>query len=162
MNVLFICSANSARSILAEALLNGEGQGKFHAFSAGTKPSKSPHDETLTTLAARGYDVAGLTSNGIAPFLKADAPQMDLVVTVCNQAANRETPTLPGQPLHTHWGIANPLSDVNNMRPAMRETFETLKQRIQAFTWLPFERLDRQALQHRIDELGTPSKPPQT
>ncbi|WP_251363803.1 ArsR family transcriptional regulator [Epibacterium ulvae] len=154
LNVLFICTGNSARSILAEALLNGEGDGRFRAYSAGIAPKGYAHEEALSTLVARGYDVSKLSPKGLAPFLRADAPQMDLVITVCNQAANEEPPQLPGQPLHAHWGVANPDADPSSAKTAMRATFEVLKQRIQALTWLPFERLDRQSLQHRIDELG--------
>ncbi|MQQ07173.1 helix-turn-helix domain-containing protein [Epibacterium sp. SM1979] len=154
LKVLFVCSGNSARSLLAEALLNGEGQGKFIAYSAGTTPSEAPNAEALSTLAARGYDVSRLSSKGLSPFQADDAPTMDLVVTVCNQAANGELPHLPGRPLHAHWGVANPLHDGTQTKVAMRSAFEILKHRIQAFTWLPFDRLDPYALQHRIDEIG--------
>ncbi len=150
LNVLFICTGNSARSILAEALLTGEGDGRFRAFSAGIAPKGQAHEEALSTLVARGYDIARLSPKGLAPFLQNDAPQMDLVITVCNQAANAEPPQLPGYPLHAHWGIAPPSA----AKGAIYATFEVLKHRIQALTWIPFERLDRQSLQHRIDELG--------
>lgn len=154
LNVLFVCTGNSARSILAEALLNGEGHGKFRGFSAGTIPSFAPNQEALSTLAARGYEVDRLQSKSLDPYLDPAAPKMDLIITVCNQAANGEIPALPGQPLRTHWGVPNPVDGGIDIRPAMRDAFETLKSRIQAFTWLPFERLDRPALQKRIDEIG--------
>lgn len=159
LKVLFVCSGNSARSILAEALLNGEGAGRFRAYSAGTVPSSAPHKDALSTLAARGYEIKTLSSKGLPPFLGEHAPHMDLIVTVCNQAANGAMPGLPGQPLHAHWGVPNPITGGTSDRVAMRDAFETLKHRIQAFTWLPFEKLDRQALQQRIDEIGHMNPP---
>ncbi len=155
LNVLFVCTGNSARSIMAEALLNGEGGGKFRAFSAGVSPAETPHPDVLSLLTARGYDTRRLRSKDLHGFSAADGPHMDFVITVCNQAANGEVPHWPGQPLRAHWGMMNPLgADITNPKTALHNAYETLKTRIQAFTWLPFDRLDRRTLQQRTDEIG--------
>ncbi len=151
-NVLFVCTGNSARSILAEALLNTEGGGRFRAFSAGVAPADAPHQDAISTLVARGYDTKHLHSKDLSAFSQTDAQQMDLVITVCNRAANSETLPLPGHPLRAHWGVIDPLH--LDSTTTMRDAFETLKLRIQTFTWLPFDRLDRQSLQNRLDEIG--------
>jgi protein-tyrosine-phosphatase/DNA-binding transcriptional ArsR family regulator len=154
---LFICTGNSARSILAEAILNREGAGKFVAYSAGTHPKAGPHPEVLSLLTTKGYDVSGLASKGIDGFSRADAPLMDFVFTVCDHAANEECPLWPGQPLTAHWGLADPVKARGTeaeRRLAFQQTYGLLRNRIAAFVSLPFASLDRMSLQHRLDDIG--------
>lgn len=156
-NVLFICTGNSARSLLAEAILNHEGGGRFRAFSAGTRPSPGPRPEVTALLRAKGYDTAGLRSKDLDEFASPGAPQMDFVFTVCDHAANEECPAWPGQPMSAHWGLADPVKATGTdaeRRLAFQQAFGLLRNRIKAFVALPFETLDRMSLQHRVDDLG--------
>ncbi|WP_027243854.1 helix-turn-helix domain-containing protein [Leisingera daeponensis] len=157
LNVLFICTGNSARSLLAEAILNHEGGGRFRAFSAGTRPSPGPRPEVTALLRAKGYDTAGLRSKDLDEFSSPGAPQMDFVFTVCDHAANEECPAWPGQPMSAHWGLADPVKATGTdaeRRLAFQQAFGLLRNRIKAFVALPFETLDRMSLQHRVDDLG--------
>ncbi|MDA7963820.1 helix-turn-helix domain-containing protein [Ruegeria sp.] len=157
LNVLFICTGNSARSIMAEAILNAEGNGRFRAYSAGTAPSDQPNEMVLELLRQKGYDLSQLRSKSVDEFAADDAPQMDFVFTVCDHAANEACPTWPGQPLSAHWGLADPVaaqgSDAQKQL-ALQQAYGLLRNRITAFVSLPFETLDRISLQHKVDDIG--------
>ncbi|UWQ64409.1 helix-turn-helix domain-containing protein [Leisingera caerulea] len=157
LNVLFICTGNSARSLLAESILNQAGEGKFRAFSAGTRPSPGPRPEVTALLQAKGYDTASLRSKDLDEFASPDAPRMDFVFTVCDHAANEECPAWPGQPMSAHWGLADPVKATGTdaeRRLAFQQAYGLLRNRIKAFVALPFETLDRMSLQHRVDDIG--------
>ncbi|MFY0310813.1 helix-turn-helix domain-containing protein [Leisingera sp. D0M16] len=157
LNVLFICTGNSARSLLAEAILNQAGEGKFRAFSAGTRPSPGPRPEVTALLQAKGYDTSVLRSKDLEEFASPEAPQMDFVFTVCDHAANEECPAWPGQPMSAHWGLADPVKATGTdaeRRLAFQQAYGLLRNRIKAFVALPFETLDRMSLQHRVDDIG--------
>jgi len=164
LNVLFICTGNSARSLLAEAILNHEGKGRFRAYSAGTRPSPGPRPEVTALLQAKGYDTAGLRSKDLDAFAAAGAPQMDFIFTVCDHAANEECPAWPGQPMSAHWGLADPVrangTDAER-RLAFQQAYGLLHNRIKTFAALPFETLDRMSLQHRVDDIGRLNSPVQ-
>jgi protein-tyrosine-phosphatase len=156
--VLFLCSRNTARSILAEAILRHEAGGRFTAYSAGIKPATAVNAEARAMLEARGLPVQGLRSKHISEFQAADAPRMDFVFTVCDLAANEDCPAWPGQPVSGHWGLPDPVRATGTeaeRRLAFQQSFGALTNRIRAFAALPFEALDRAALQRRVDDLAT-------
>ena len=156
-NVLFLCTGNSARSILAEVFLNQEGKGRFRAFSAGSFPKGEVNPYALGLLAQLGYPTDGLRSKSWDEFAAADAPQMDFVFTVCDQAAGEVCPVWPGQPMSAHWGIPDPAAmegtDAEKMQ-AFREALRMLGNRIRVFSELPFAKLDRIKLKARLDDIG--------
>ncbi len=156
-NVLFICSGNSARSIFAEAIMNAEGADRFRGFSAGTKPFSELNPYAVAQLEKLGHDVSGLRAKNVSEFQGADAPRMDFVFTVCDQAANEECPPWPGQPITGHWGIPDPVKATGTdaeKKLAFSEAYRMLKHRISAFASLPFEKLDALALQREVDRIG--------
>ncbi|UWQ34787.1 helix-turn-helix domain-containing protein [Leisingera sp. M527] len=156
-NVLFICTGNSARSLLAEAILNQSGEGKFRAYSAGTNPSPGPRPEVASLLLAKGYDTSALHSKDLVEFSAPDAPSMDFIFTVCDHAANEECPAWPGQPMSAHWGMADPVKATGTdaeRHLAFQQAYGLLRNRIKAFAALPFETLDRLSLQHQVDGIG--------
>ncbi|EBA17804.1 transcriptional regulator/arsenate reductase [Roseobacter sp. SK209-2-6] len=158
LKVLFVCTANSARSVMAEALLNDLGQGSFQAYSAGTTPGEGPDPAVLNLLSARGHDTSRLSSKSLADFNTGTATQMDFTFTVCNNAANEECPAWPGQPISAHWGMEDPLKAAGNeaeKQLALQQAYGILKQRIQAFIALPYSTLDRISLQQQSDSIGT-------
>lgn len=161
INVLFLCTHNSARSILAEAVLNSIGQGRFKAFSAGSSPreNQQPHPMALTTLASAGISIAGLRSKAWDEFAAADAPHMDLVITVCDNAAGEVCPFWPGQPATAHWGYADPSAiegtDAQKMA-AFRQTLFAIKHRLALLSHLPAASLERLVLQRSARELAKP------
>ncbi|MFW8634635.1 helix-turn-helix domain-containing protein [Cribrihabitans pelagius] len=162
LNVLFTCTGNSARSLLAEAILNREGGGKFRAYSAGTRPSGGPHPEVIALLNANGYDTSPLSSKDLDRFAAGDAPKMDFIFTVCDAAANEECPAWPGQPMSAHWGLADPVRAEGTEAEqslAFQQAYGLLLNRIRAFAALPFETLDRLSLQHRVDGIGQMQRP---
>ncbi|KIC11320.1 ArsR family transcriptional regulator [Leisingera sp. ANG-M1] len=162
LKVLFICTGNSARSLLAEAILNIEGDGKFRAYSAGTQPSPGPRPEVTALLQAKGYDTGELHSKNLDQFTAEDAPQMDFIFTVCDHAANEECPAWPGQPMSAHWGLADPVKAEGTdaeRRLAFQQAYGVLHNRIKAFAALPFETLDRMSLQHQMDDIGRVNSP---
>jgi len=157
-NVLFLCTGNSARSIMAEAILNREGRARFHAFSAGSHPSGQVNPGAIRQLTAAGLPTEGLRSKSWDEFAAPGAPQMDFVFTVCDNAAKEVCPVWPGQPMTAHWGIPDPAavqgSDVEIQR-AFREAFVTIARRIELFLCLPLATLDRLAIQRKIDQIGS-------
>ncbi|MDE2516286.1 MAG: arsenate reductase ArsC [Rhodospirillales bacterium] len=156
LNVLFLCTGNSARSILAESLLNHWGGGNFHAFSAGSYPKGAVHPEALALLGALDLPRTGLRSKSWDEFAVADAPVMDFVFTVCDQAAGEACPVWPGQPVTAHWGLPDPAAVENPVAraQAFRETLRALESRIKLFTALPLATLDAQSLRHRLAAIG--------
>lgn len=156
-NVLFLCTGNSARSILAECILNRMGMGKFKAYSAGSMPLGHVHPVVLEFLAARGYNTDELRSKGWEEFSGPDAPELDFVFTVCDKAASEACPVWPGQPMTAHWGVEDPASVKGShleQGMAVNEAYRVLTRRIELFLSLPLERLDRLSLHHRLSEIG--------
>jgi protein-tyrosine-phosphatase len=156
-NVLFLCTHNSARSIIAECVMNRVGAGKFKAYSAGNQPSGRVHPFALELLGRLNYDTSSLRSKSWEEFARADAPQLDFVFTVCDDAADEACPAWPGQPMTAHWGLADPSRAEGNeaeRRFAFADTHRMLNQRISIFTSLPLASLDRLALKRRLDEIG--------
>lgn len=156
-NVLFLCTGNSARSILAEAVLNKEGNGRFRAYSAGSHPKGAVHPLSLALLAREGYETASLRSKSWDEFAVPGAPSMDFVFTVCDDAANEPCPVWPGQPMTAHWGVPDPAaakgSDAEKA-VAFAEAFRMLRNRISLLVSLPLGSLDRLSLQKRLDRIG--------
>lgn len=156
-NVLFLCTGNSARSILAEAWLNAAGRGRFRGYSAGSRPAGRVHPLALELLEKNGLDVSGLRSKSWDEFARPDAPRMDFVFTVCGNAAGEVCPLWPGQPTGAHWGVDDPAAvegSEADRREAFRKTFAELGARIDAFVRLPIEELDPPELQRRLREIG--------
>jgi arsenate reductase len=159
LNVLFLCTGNSARSILAEALLHQQaiGDGKFRGYSAGSQPKGSVHPMALETLKQHHLPAAGLRSKSWDEFARPGAPRMDVVITVCDQAADEPCPVWPGQPMTAHWGIPDPAAVQGteaDQRRAFRDAFVELRRRIELFAALPLETLHGRALQERLDQIG--------
>lgn len=156
-NVLFLCTGNSARSILAEAMLNKDGHGRFRAFSAGSQPKGQPHPLALQMLAETDYPTEGLRSKSWDEFAAPDAPVMDFVFTVCDNAAGEACPCWPGQPVTAHWGIEDPAA-VEGSEIEKKTAFVTaqrfLRNRIAAFVALPLGSLDVVALSSKVREIG--------
>lgn len=154
-NVLFVCTGNSARSILAEALMNQLGDGRFRAYSAGSHPRGEVHPLTLKTLAAQGLPTDGLRSKSWEEFALPGAPELHFVFTVCDQAAGEACPVWPGQPVTAHWGMPDPAAAPEAQREqAFVDTFVTMKRRIQLMLALPLASLDRVALKTRVTDIG--------
>jgi arsenate reductase len=156
-NVLFLCTANSARSILAEAILNKEGRGKFRAYSAGSQPKGTVNPVALKLLQRLGYDTAALRSKSWHDFVKPGAPEFDFIFTVCDDAAGEACPVWPGKPATAHWGIPDPArvdgTDAE-IATAFHDAFRMLSRRIAVFTALPFASLDDIALQSKLRGIG--------
>ena len=158
-NVLFLCTHNSARSIMGEALLNNLAvrQGKFKAYSAGSHPSGQPNPYALECIERAGLPVEGLRSKDWDEFAKPDAPKLDCVFTVCDNAANEVCPIWPGQPMTAHWGLPDPAAvqgSDEQKRKAFSDTFRSLSSRINIFTSLPMDKLDKLSLQQKLDDIG--------
>jgi len=156
-NVLFLCTGNSARSIMAEAILNREGHGKFRAFSAGSHPKGHIHPYAIDLLRKLNYDVSGCRSKSWTEFARPEAPKLDFVFTVCDDAAKEVCPVWPGQPMTAHWGIPDPATATGNeaeIRLAFAEAFRMLNNRISIFISLPIRSIDKLALQKRLDSIG--------
>jgi arsenate reductase (thioredoxin) len=157
-NVLFLCTGNSARSILGEAILNREGRGQFHAFSAGSHPKGEVHPQALRTLNEMGFTTEGYRSKGWEEFAEEGAPQLDFVFTVCDNAAGEVCPVWPGQPLTAHWGIEDPAAvEGEGQERAFRSAFHALQRRIGLFLALPLDSIDELSLQTRLREIGRAS-----
>ncbi|MFS8036839.1 arsenate reductase ArsC [Xanthobacter sp. AM11] len=156
-NVLFLCTGNSARSLLAESILTRDGGGRFRAFSAGSQPRGAVNPFTLKVLEAYGYPTAGLRSKSWGEFAAPDAPVMDFVFTVCDNAAGEACPLWPGQPMTAHWGIEDPAAvagtDIEK-EAAFVSAFRYLKNRISVFAALPIAKLDHLTLGAKLNEIG--------
>lgn len=156
-NVLFLCTGNSARSILAEAILNHKAKGAFTAYSAGSHPSGTVRPQALAQLAAAGLPTAGLRSKSWDEFATPDAPRMDFVFTVCDNAANEACPFWPGQPMTAHWGIPDPAAVTGTpeeIARAYRDAFTILDRRISLFLDLPLATLQQLSLQNELNQIG--------
>ena len=156
-NVLFLCTGNSARSILAEAYLNSAGKGCFKAYSAGSKPGGRVNPYALELLAKSRIDSTGLRSKSWDEFARTDAPRMDFVFTVCDSAAAEPCPYWPGQPMTAHWGVPDPAAvegTDEQKRQAFRSALSVLSTRINLLMNLPVDKLDRLSLKGRLDEIG--------
>ena len=156
-NVLFLCTGNSARSIMAEVLLNHLSKGRFRAFSAGSHPRGSVHPLALDTITRNHLSVDGLRSKSWDEFAAVGAPPLDFVFTVCDRAAKEVCPLWPGQPMTAHWGIEDPAAvdgTIEQQLRAFRAAFRALDARLRLFTSLPLESLDRLALQRQLDSIG--------
>ncbi len=156
-NVLFICVGNSARSIMAEAILSQLGRGKFSAFSAGTKPYSEMNAFALEVLENNGHDISGMRAKNVAEFQAPDAPALDFAFTLCDAAANEECPPWPGQPITAHWGVPDPAAvegSEERVRKAFLEAFTILSRRITLHTSLRLDSLDRIAIQSNLTDIG--------
>jgi arsenate reductase (thioredoxin) len=157
LNVLFLCTGNSARSIMAEAILNKLGASKFRAFSAGSQPKGQVNPHTIELLRSLGYDAANFRSKSWGEFARPDAPALDFVFTVCDNAANETCPVWPGQPMSAHWGIPDPAGAKGapaEVAFAFKDAYRMLYQRIGIFTALPIRSLDQLSLQNKLREIG--------
>jgi protein-tyrosine-phosphatase len=159
-NVLFLCTGNSARSILAEAILNAEGAGRFRAYSAGSFPKGQVHPAALNLLAELGYPTDGFRSKSWDEFASPDAPQLDFIFTVCDNAADEVCPVWPGKPVTAHWGIEDPAAvEGDGQERAFRNASHALKRRIDLLLALPLETTDRMTLANRLNEIGNAETP---
>lgn len=156
-NVLFLCTGNSARSVMAEAILNKIGAGKFHAYSAGSQPKGKVHPETLRLLDELGYRTSNFRSKSWAEFAEPGAPRFDFVFTVCDSAAVETCPVWPGQPMTAHWGISDPAEakgTAAEIALAFRNAYCLLNQRIGVFNALPLRSLDTLTLKNKLRDIG--------
>ena len=156
-NVLFLCTGNSARSIMAEAILNSLGAGKFHAYSAGSQAKGQLHPETVQLLRGLGYEISGFRSKSWSEFARPGAPALDFVFTVCDNAAGEACPVWPGQPMTAHWGIPDPADaqgTAAEIALAFKDAYRMLFQRIGIFTALPLRSLDQLGLQNKLRDIG--------
>ncbi len=156
-NALFLCTGNSARSILAEAILEKEGKGRFKAYSAGSNPTGTVHSYSLDLLKTLGHPTEEMRSKNWDEFSRADAPQLDFVFTVCDNAAGETCPAWPGQPMTAHWGIPDPAAVTGSeaeKRAAFTEAYRMMFNRISLFLALPLDSIDKMSLQNRLTEIG--------
>jgi protein-tyrosine-phosphatase len=161
-NVLFLCTGNSARSIMAEAIMNRVGAGKFKGYSAGSMPKGQVHPLTINLLNKLNYDTTALRSKSWEEFTAPNAPVMDFVFTVCDNAANEVCPIWPGQPMSAHWGVPDPAEaegDNTQRALAFADTYRMLNNRIGIFTSLPLKALDELNLQKQLDAIGKSKAP---
>ena len=159
-NVLFLCTGNSARSIMAEAILRKLGEGRFHAYSAGSQPKGCVHPLALELLETQGMPTGGLSSKAWDEYAKPGAPPLDFVITVCDNAAGEVCPVWPGQPVTAHWGIPDPAAvegGEEQKRRAFSDACHRLLARIRLFTSLPLAKLDRLAIERSVDDIGRQS-----
>jgi protein-tyrosine-phosphatase len=156
-NVLFLCTGNSARSVMAEAILNRTGLGKFHAFSAGSHPKGRIHPQAIRLLQSLHYDTSHLRSKSWSEFAEPGTPLLDFVFTVCDNAAGEICPVWPGQPMTAHWGIPDPAEATGTpaeVALAFKEAYRMLDRRISIFVSLPLRSLDQLSLQNKLREIG--------
>ena len=155
-NVLFLCTGNSARSVIAEAVLNQLGRGRFKAFSAGSMPTGSVNPHVLDLLERNNLPTEGIRSKSWDEFASPDAPKLDFVFTVCDQAAGEVCPVWPGQPMTAHWGLEDPaqVEGEEAQQRAVKNVFMQLNRRIGIFTSLPLEKIERHSLQKELDDIG--------
>lgn len=158
-NVLFLCTGNTSRSIMAEAILNAIGGGRFRAYSAGSHPAGAVHPMAVDALARLRFPADELCSKSWDAFGAADAPHMHFVITLCDQAAGETCPRWPGHPVTAHWGFDDPAASgggEEERRQAFARVCRELKSRLDIFTMLPFEKLSRMAIEEKLGELGRP------
>lgn len=156
-NILFLCTGNSARSILAEAIMNRQGQGRFKAYSAGSRPRGEVHPNTIALLKRLNFNTDFARSKAWDEFATPDAPELDFVFTVCDDAAGEACPVWPGQPMSAHWGMPDPAAvqgSPSEIALAFSETYRMLNTRISIFTSLPLKSIDRLSLQKKLDNIG--------
>jgi protein-tyrosine-phosphatase len=156
-NTLFLCTGNSARSIIAEAVLNKIGAGRFRAFSAGSQPKGQVNPNTIQLLSSLGYETSDLRSKSWAEFAKPGAPALDFVFTVCDNAAGEACPVWPGQPMTAHWGVPDPAEATGTeaeVALAFKDAYRMLHQRIGLFVALPIASIDQLSLQAKLKEIG--------
>ena len=156
-NILVLCTGNSARSIIGEALFNTLGAGRFKAFSAGSHPTGKVNPFAIEQVQALGYPLEGLRSKSWDEFAQPDSPQMDFIVTVCDKAAGEMCPLWPGQPVAAHWGFPDPAAVEGSdevKRAAFAQTLRQIRNRVQLFLSLPLETLDRMAIENRMKAIG--------
>jgi len=164
LNLLFLCTGNSARSILAEAIVNRDGRGRFRAFSAGSMPKGEVHPQALNLLRSLHYPTEGLRSKSWEEFSGPDAPKLDFVFTVCDNAAAEVCPIWPGQPMTAHWGVPDPAAAQGSpaeIGAAFADTYRMLNSRISLFMNLPLASLDKLSLQRRLDDIGARRETPE-
>lgn len=157
-NILILCTGNSARSIMAEALFNTVGQGRFKAYSAGSHPAGQVNPYAIEQVKATGYPTDNLRSKSWEEFAAPGAPQMDFVITVCDNAANEVCPVWPGQPISAHWGFEDPAAvegTDSQKRDAFRKVFHQIRTRIGIFSSLPLKSLDKFAIKREMDSIGS-------
>ena len=162
-NVLFLCTGNSARSIIAEAIMNRFGASLFRAFSAGSQPKAEVNPHTITLLRSLNYKTDGFRSKNWEEFAQPDAPKLDFVFTVCDNAASEVCPIWPGQPMSAHWGVPDPAAAEGSeavIAQAFADAYRMLQNRITIFTNLPLAGLDRLSLQTKIDDIGRMRRDP--
>jgi protein-tyrosine-phosphatase len=162
-NVLFLCTGNSARSILAECIMNRVGKGRFVAYSAGSQPKGAVHPGAIKLLAQLDYDTDGLRSKSWNEFANASAPRLDFIMTVCDNAAGEVCPIWPGRPIQAHWGIPDPAAVEGteaDVSLAFADAYRQMSNRISLFTSLPTDSLDRLSMKKRMDEIGRTSDEP--
>ena len=155
--VLFLCTGNSARSIMAEVLLRSLGGGRFRSFSAGSQPRGRVHPLAIETLSKQGYDPSGVRSKDWDEFSAVGSPPIDFVITLCDDAAGEPCPLFPGRAVRAHWGLEDPAraqGSAEEQRRAFRDALAIIRRRVQAFTGLPFDSVDPRALQSLIAEIG--------
>jgi len=156
-NILFLCTGNSARSVMAEALMNRLSKGRFHAYSAGSQPAGAINPLTLDLLKRQGFKTEDFRSKSWEVFAAPDAPAMDFVITVCDKAAGETCPVWPGQPMTAHWGFEDPVAALGNDEQRRRKfttVFTEIARRIELMLALPIEQLDRLALERRVRDIG--------
>ena len=154
-NVLFLCTGNSARSILGEALIDKLGGGHFRGYSAGSMPKGAVHPMALDVLRGMGFETQGLRSKSWSEFAAPGAPQMDFIITVCDNAAGETCPVWPAMPMTAHWGVEDPAAvEGEGQRHAFLETLRQLRRRIELFLALPLESIDRMSLANRLGDIG--------
>jgi arsenate reductase len=161
LNVLFLCTGNSARSIMAECIINREGLGKFRGYSAGSMPTGEVNPRAINLLRKLNYDVSKLRSKSWDEFAKPDAPKLDFVFTVCDNAAKEVCPVWPGQPMSAHWGLPDPAAMEGTDAEkafAFDDTYRMLFQRISIFVNLPLDSLSKLSLQEHLDQIGKTGK----
>lgn len=165
LNVLFLCTGNSARSVIAEAILNRVGAGRFAAWSAGSMPKSEVHPQTIKLLGEFGYDVSGFRSKSWGEFAAPAAPKLDFIITVCDNAAGEVCPIWPGRPITAHWGIPDPAAVEGSpaqIAAAFGEAYQSMLDRIEAFCRLPIESLNPMAVKREMDKIGRKVAPPKT
>lgn len=161
-NVLFVCTGNSARSILAECIMNREGLGKFKGFSAGSAPKGEVHPYALDLLKTLNYRTDELRSKDWDEFTQPGAPELDFVFTMCDSAANEPCPVYPGQPMSAHWGLPDPAAATGNealRRTAFADAYRMINNRVSIFANLPMASLDKMSLKKRLEEIGQAQPP---